>query len=713
MNIATIQKRKFLNNIYKLLYSSGSRPSEDEVRKIFNSYFSINKLGQPIAVDYDIFNRKSTLDPFDLNELMVKTLLNMEVLYDCTNENSYEMMSVITALNKKLTTLKARRREVESKVDELLFSVNNSDGFFYSYLENFSSTKEIDLSLTSAFVDINVGNVTIPKINSGVFDMISSSLINPSNVTVSVDLNGAQVIAPTSVSGLENIMDGLTDTYWSYKYQSHELGVASLIITIPVNSNYVISKIEGTLLTSSSTGVIIVAKPVDRNFPDQNIIKDSRSDYDRFAFNLNPVNYSTITITLFKTFPDEVLSNSDKPYVYNFGLRDIYIGSKYHDKSAVIVSQPISIPEVDNGILSIESVSLSVQQQIGPGYDVSYFVAADVPNPSGLDSFNWIAVDAENASTNSNPTIVNLQSSNKLTRQIYDGASSYGGFELLDLNSDSNNVNERNPNDSVYSGKTVYRICNVGAEEIYQPFILNGLNSFRNYGYIRSSSSIESEYYKSLNIWSQKISSASTEITETTPIQDQLSSISPGFNSICSGLLECKISCDRDNRVIHTVSKSREDFSLAIYLNDVLIADLPVGTASKDIEWSFKTGINYIKIAYDKNFEGLITFNIMSGRQLSDYGTVFLDYYSYLDPYEFRQRVSESNFIFTIDSAFGAKELLASRHLKGRSQITYYGKKAESVKSIRYRADLYRDKNPLVSPIIDSVRVKFRHNEEG
>ena len=313
MNIATIQKRKFLNNIYKLLYSSGSRPSEDEVRKIFNSYFSINKLGQPIAVDYDIFNRKSTLDPFDLNELMVKTLLNMEVLYDCTNENSYEMMSVITALNKKLTTLKARRREVESKVDELLFSVNNSDGFFYSYLENFSSTKEIDLSLTSAFVDINVGNVTIPKINSGVFDMISSSLINPSNVTVSVDLNGAQVIAPTSVSGLENIMDGLTDTYWSYKYQSHELGVASLIITIPVNSNYVISKIEGTLLTSSSTGVIIVAKPVDRNFPDQNIIKDSRSDYDRFAFNLNPVNYSTITITLFKTFPDEVLSNSDKP----------------------------------------------------------------------------------------------------------------------------------------------------------------------------------------------------------------------------------------------------------------------------------------------------------------------------------------------------------------------------------------------------------------
>ena len=56
MNIATIQKRKFLNNIYKLFYSSGNRPSEEEIRKIFNTYFSSNKLGLPVSVDYNAIN---------------------------------------------------------------------------------------------------------------------------------------------------------------------------------------------------------------------------------------------------------------------------------------------------------------------------------------------------------------------------------------------------------------------------------------------------------------------------------------------------------------------------------------------------------------------------------------------------------------------------------------------------------------------------------
>lgn len=325
MNIASVQKLKFLNNVNKLLYSSGTRPSEIEIRKLFNDYFSIYKLGYPIPMDYDIFTRKNVFDHEDLNELMIKALFNLEVAYDCTTENNYQMMSTITALNKRLENLKSKRRELEAKVDELIFAINNSDGFFYSYLENFTSTKDIDLTLTDAFVDVKAGNVTIPIINSGVFDMITSSLISPSSVTLSVDLNGTQVVSPSVISDLENVTDGLTDTYWSYRYESSQLGVVSAIITIPVNSNYVISKIEGTLLASSGVGIGVLAKPLNPEMPEQNIIKDSRSDYDRFSFNLNPLNYSSITLILFKTFPDEILNNSDKPYIYEFGLRDIYI----------------------------------------------------------------------------------------------------------------------------------------------------------------------------------------------------------------------------------------------------------------------------------------------------------------------------------------------------------------------------------------------------
>jgi len=66
-----------------------------------------------------------------------------------------------------------------------------------------------------------------------------------------------------------------------------------------------------------------------------------------------------------------------------------------------------------------------------------------------------------------------------------------------------------------------------------------------------------------------------------------------------------------------------------------------------------------------------------------------------------------------VDQAFGAQEILSSRHLAGTSQLVYYGENSNIVKAVRYRADLYRDKNPLISPIIDNIRIKFRHNEEG
>jgi hypothetical protein len=714
MNTATIQKRKFLNNIYKLFYSSGSRPSEESVRKIFNRYFSSNKVGLPISVDYNALNLSNTINHSDLNELMINSLFNLEVLYECVNENNSELMSTITSLNKKLSNLKTKRRELEAKVDQLIFSNLNSDGFFYSFVDSFANTNNIDMTLSNAFIDTAIGNVTIPKISSGIFDMISSSILNLESVKVTIFENGTEVYTSTSINDFDNVLDGLNDTYWSHRHQSANTSIVSMDIDIPINNNFTISKIEGTLLTGSPTTIIVAATPNDSSVPRQVKIKNSRSDYDRFSFTLNPLKYSYIKLTLLKTYPDETSNDSDKPYIYDFGIRDLFIGAKYHDKRATLVSKPLSIPITDNGLLAIESVALDVDHQIGSGYDITYFVAADSPSAIGVENFNWIAIDPINANNNSNPTSINLQASTKSMKTIEDGGLSKGGLELIDLNATSSNINELNPSTSIYFNKSVYRTAVVGSEIMKQPFILSGINSFRNYAVIRSSSVNAVEIYKALNIWSEKINTPNTsDVTISSPITNQLSSISPGFNGICSGLLDAKVNCDSENSAVHIVTKSREDFNLAIYLNDTLIADLPAGTLTKDVQWNFKKGINFIKVAYDKNFEGLITFNIMSGKSISDYGTLFLDYYSYLDPYEFRQRTSDSSFTFTIDNVFGSREIISSQYLHGVSQVKYFSEITRPIDAVRYRADLFRSENPLVSPSIDSIRIKFKHSEEG
>ena len=99
MDIATIQKRKFLYNIYKLFYSEGTQryhtqgvnSNDTEIVKLFSNYFSVNKLGRPIDINYSLLQSLNITDVDVLNELMASSLLNLEVLYDCLGENNNQM----------------------------------------------------------------------------------------------------------------------------------------------------------------------------------------------------------------------------------------------------------------------------------------------------------------------------------------------------------------------------------------------------------------------------------------------------------------------------------------------------------------------------------------------------------------------------------------------------------------------------------------------
>ena len=121
MNISSIQKRKFLGNIYKILYSQGKKPSELEIKKVFGEYFSIYKFGNPIPLDYTKLDIVAKTDVNLINELMANTLFNVEVLYDCVNENNQEIFSIVTALNNRLDNLKSKRKILENKIKYFRF----------------------------------------------------------------------------------------------------------------------------------------------------------------------------------------------------------------------------------------------------------------------------------------------------------------------------------------------------------------------------------------------------------------------------------------------------------------------------------------------------------------------------------------------------------------------------------------------------------------
>ena len=319
MNISSIQKRKFLGNIYKILYSQGKKPSEMEIRRVFGEYFSVYKFGNPIPSDYTKLDIVTKTDVNLLNELMANTLFNVEVLYDCVNENNQEIFSVITAINNRLDNLKSKRKILENKIDDLIFANSNSDGYFYSYLEGFSNLDKIDMDMTSAHVDILNNNVSIPKITNSISNALTTSGITSSNATYSIMSNNQAVVNNVDVQDFESVFDGLNDTYWSYTHNSPQPSVVVMTLNIPINTSYNLSKISGSLLTSSPCAIYVTAKPTDANKPEQVRSQTSKRDYNRFSFAIPADFYNNITIIIYKSEPDQIENNSIK-FSNSFGI---------------------------------------------------------------------------------------------------------------------------------------------------------------------------------------------------------------------------------------------------------------------------------------------------------------------------------------------------------------------------------------------------------
>lgn len=707
MNISNIQKKRFLDNLYKIYYTSGVIPQDQEVRKAFNDFFTVNRAGFPIRIDFDLLRATDVVDVEILNAMMANSLFNIDIIFDSIFENNEQLMGVVNALNKKLNNLKKRRVELESKIDDLLFSNSNTDGFFYSITENFASLNKIDLALTSGYIDVNKKQVELSSLNSENYNNLKVDNIFNSTPTASVSVNGATAVASVNVSNFSNVFDGLTDTYWDFEYMSPEINSVSLNINIPISSNIVVSRVQGVVTTTSPVNIYVIANGATQGVQSEVRTFESSGDYSTFSAVFPASNYSSIDIIMFKLEPDSTTASSSNPYKYKFGLRELIIGSKYYDRSGTIVSKPLSVPSSDNKNLIIDAVSLETKDQIVSGTDINYYVAADVPSATQVGDFNWIPISSSSSSAANFSSIVSFMGTTRESVLIRSNPSS-SDLLLLPLNSASRNADEINPTSNVYSGKQVYRVANLNYQQEYtNPSLYGNIDSFKHYYFIRESTSTDK--YKDLGYWSSEIEQNKANILNSL-LKEQVGSIYPGIVSPSSGYIQTKLLSQSSQSLVFTISKTSYNFNLAVYLNGELLADLPNGVTSRSVEWNLIEGVNNIIITYDKPFSGVASFSLMEGTLLSRFGSIFVDYFYYLDPFDFANKEISTDNYFTIDKVLGRKQIFSSQRVEGISRLSYTKNSDTSVQAIRFRADLNRYENPYSTPLLQSYKIKFKHS---
>jgi hypothetical protein len=711
MSISTIHIQKIINSISRYYYSCGMKPTEEQIMKDLSLYFSSNSASLPIRVPSGIFAENFVASELNMNNMTSKVIANLDLLYESTAEQVEKSLELTTFLRSRLERLNIKRRLLLSQIDEYLFANENTDGYFYSFLDTFPNLDYVDRSLTSAFINVTDGAVTLP-INTDTTQVIYGSSVVGVRPAYFVD--GAEVSSGIERSPFAGCLDGLTNTNWSVEIPTSQQSEVVCILELEINAP-IISSIEYTPYGTTPVQVYVEVAGSNREFEPFGSIKDGA---DKMVFNSSATPIKYLRITLRKSKYDFIrqIDNSVN-YHYIIGAKDIVMIGKNYVNNSVFVSKPIAISKDLSTSHALDAVAIKVEEEVSDFASIDYFVALDNGDQnSTLYDFDWKRISPYVDQNGAENMVVSFNGSTNISKYI---RREPGRGDLKILNEDPNNPDSRLRNPFRKDGIDLYRICDFGSEKpiISTLKMEEGVDSLKVYytGY--------DENALSLNFWADYVNGKKNSESIYSRIDTANGffwggDIGENFKSV---YMETYLYCEENQKAgiqkfIKTDANSQL-WALRVYLNGSQVGDLPVGKNELDIRWGFKAGLNHICItaliprAGTSAYPNEGSIELMQDNSLSDYGSVRLSNWSYLDLFQLMNNVNPDVDAFSTFNDGDKIQIVSRKKPSNNFRLTYSTATSRTNQKIRVRADLNRPENdPSISPVLHSYRVRFRYS---
>ena len=737
MSIETIQKQRFLDTIFKIYHSLGIQPSYNDVSVLFGQYFSLNKPGQPVSIPYDDLNASNTIDVNSLNKIMATLLFNVDILYDSFHEDVESLYSIISSYRFRLENLKNKRAEVEKKVDDHLFAIKNTDGFYYSITNAFNDLDQTDIENTTAYVDTEARKAVLPKMSSGIFNYVGNILSTPQTADVSVFFDGERKEVRQGVD-ISNVFNALNNSQWTYTaqdgssgYKSNSIGLCTLKISIPISSlqSSGISVVEGKIVSRKPVDTSIIVNDAVEATNSLYFSKSGSTDYDTFSFNFEPKSTSRVDIFFAKTEPDYYITQADqtKRYVYDFSIDELVIAAPYYDSSAIYYSNRMEIVDSKNKNLIVDAVMLDTNDQVPQGCAVNYYIAEDNGTQQDVRTLDWVAISPLSRSVASDENIVRFNGTTRRSINIINPTTSSIVSSNQGLIRVPRTTQYTNPiqnyfyqNDSNNLGFNLYRLAKLpeGINPI-TPYILENVSSQQlRIDFVQETSLDQSS-------WQEVLAGIRTEVVVATSKSDISSSdLFFSGNNIPNGSIRLSTNVFSDNDSSYTKkflkSADAQYWDVNIFLNGRQLARIEPGVLSSSITWNFSRGQNSIVIIINKStnstdnastFQGSIS--LMEGMSIANTVGIraYENYLFYVKIEDLRRLYSNTDNVFSIIRYENNNEIVYRRteEILSGSVVNYLENIENGITGLRLRADLSRGQTAYSSPAIISYKLKFRH----
>lgn len=412
MSIADTYKNEILEEIIRQILDEGITLSLAEIETRYQAFVSNKDLSKPLFNSEDaLIISAESFSVKKYNTTNQEVHRDLVVLYKELLNITDDSIKSFDRWRTEILSMQSQIRNLNTRIDNLLRTqIDKTSNFI---IENFVDTLQIDLTNTTAFINLNDHTVSLSTSNNNPTRLLLNNL-DDTHVQFTV-LSRNNLRSVVNVTPPANALNDQND-FWQTRVLindsrntiTSELKVQLSNVAVPI------SRIVFTTHSSNSGGPIQITPLISNdgiNFTQLNTSNVTLSVETKGVWSFPSIDVFVVKFIMTKTGYDTIEDNN---FVYEFGAQDIsFFNENFSsDITQVLISNTLSALDRNNNPKEFDSVELEVCERLPTGTNIDYFISAlsaanDIPT--------WISVDHVNKDPALHPKKINFGNINNIT----------------------------------------------------------------------------------------------------------------------------------------------------------------------------------------------------------------------------------------------------------------------------------------------------------
>jgi len=286
----------------------------DKISRIINERIAVLNGGPTLKVHKQV--RRKQLNIKAYNDMVDNTKFDLDTLYELLSEKVSLLLQRFNSVDSSYKAQRTQLAAIRAATDDLLFSVENADDYFFGVFDNFSSLDKVDIKeTTSGSINLAEGVVMMPFNMPSAARIDLSHLYRKSSGNVGAIADDKIQVNGRTASGTKygNVFSDVSGT-WRYDVKSATKDGVKMWITFPLTPDVQITRITRVELdTFSNMGMTVeLLGSLDNQnytkFPQTNTI-NLLTEQQKVAWDFEETPVKYVRVVFHKAAPDGRVKN--------------------------------------------------------------------------------------------------------------------------------------------------------------------------------------------------------------------------------------------------------------------------------------------------------------------------------------------------------------------------------------------------------------------